>query len=85
MYQITITQSVLKELKQLQKPVVQKIEKLISGLASNPRPVGFKKLKGKDGNIYRVRSGDFRVIYAIEDAIRIVEIRKIGHRKDIYR
>lgn len=85
MYQITITQSALKELKQLQKPVVQKIEKLISGLAINPRPVGVKKLKGNNENIYRVRSGDFRVVYAIEDAVRIVEIRKIGHRKDIYR
>lgn len=84
MYQITITQSALKELKQLQKPVVQKIEKLISGLAINPRPVGVKKLKGNNENIYRVRSGDFRVVYAIEDAVRIVEIRKIGHRKDIY-
>jgi mRNA interferase RelE/StbE len=85
MYQITITQSALKELKQLQKPVVRKIEKLISGLASNPRPAGIKKLQGNNENIYSIRSGDFRVIYAIEDAVRIVEIRKIGHRKDIYR
>jgi mRNA interferase RelE/StbE len=85
MYKITITQSALKELKQLQKPVVQKIEKLISGLAINPRPVGVKKLKGNNEHIYRVRSGDFRVVYAIEDSVRIVEIRKIGHRKDIYR
>ncbi len=85
MYSISITQSALKELKQLDKPDVRKIEKLIDGLAENPRPPGVKKLKGLDEDVYRVRTGDYRVIYVIEDKVRIVEVRKVGHRKDIYR
>lgn len=79
MYSISITQSALKELKQLDKPVVKKIEKLIDGLSANPRPPGVKKLKRLEEEVYRVRTGDYRVIY------RIVEIRKVGHRKDIYK
>ncbi|MGQ0738021.1 MAG: type II toxin-antitoxin system RelE family toxin [Bacteroidota bacterium] len=48
-------------------------------------PGGVKKLKGEKEDLYRIRSGDYRIIYSIEDKIRIVDIRKIGHRKDIYR
>jgi mRNA interferase RelE/StbE len=54
-------------------------------LAENPRPAGVKKLKGNNEDLYRIRSGDYRVVYSIEDEIRVVDIRKIGHRKDIYR
>lgn len=85
MYSISITQSALKELKQLDKPVVKKIEKLIDGLSANPRPPGVKKLKGLEEEVYRVRTGDYRVIYVIEDKLRVVEVRKVGHRKDIYK
>ena len=85
MYTITITNSALKELQSLQKAVVKKIEKSISSLALNPRPSGAKKLKGNNENLYRIRSGDYRVIYSVNDEIKIVDIRRIGHRKDIYR
>lgn len=54
-------------------------------LANNPRPIGSKKLKGASENLWRIRIGDYRVVYLIEDSIKIIEIRKIGHRKDIYR
>ena len=50
-----------------------------------PRPAGSKKLQGASENLWRIRTGDYRIIYAIEDTIKIIEIRKIGHRKDIYR
>ena len=56
----------------------------ISELAEQPRPSGYKKLKGKLRNFYRIRSGDYRIIYAIDDSIRIVGIRRIAHRKDVY-
>ena len=85
MYTITISQSALKELQRLQKPTVKKIEKAITELAKNPRPAGVKKLKGNTEDLYRIRSGDYRVVYSIEDEIKVVDIRKIGHRKDIYR
>ena len=85
MYTITISQSALKDLYNVQKKDAIKIEKLINGLAENPRPSGVKKLKGISEDLYRIRSGDYRVIYSISDQIRIVDIRKIGHRKDIYK
>ncbi|MES1217243.1 MAG: type II toxin-antitoxin system RelE/ParE family toxin, partial [Bacteroidota bacterium] len=59
--------------------------KTISSLAQNPRPLGVKKLKGSTEDLYRIRSGDYRVIYSVDDEIRIVDIRKVGHRKDIYK
>ncbi len=85
MYTITISQSALKELHRFQKPVVKRIEKAIDGLAINPRPLGVKKLKGNSEDLYRIRSGDYRVVYSIEEEIKVVDIRKIGHRKDIYK
>lgn len=53
-------------------------------LSENPRPQGSKKLVGQNENLWRVRVGDYRVIYLIEDKIKVVEVRKAGHRKDIY-
>jgi mRNA interferase RelE/StbE len=47
--------------------------------------MGFKKLKGNYEDLYRIRIGDYRIIYSIEDKIQVVDIRQIGHRKDIYR
>ncbi|MFH1761481.1 MAG: type II toxin-antitoxin system RelE/ParE family toxin, partial [bacterium] len=58
------------------------INKILS-LNSNPRPRGFKKLLGS--NNYRIRTGDYRIVYTIDDKRRIVKILDIGHRKDIYR
>ena len=58
---------------------------LLMAFRKNPRPVGNKKLKGEYQDFYRIRIGGYRVIYPIEDKIRTVDIRQIGHRKDIYR
>lgn len=85
MYQITFKQSANKELQQIPKPVIGKIVQAIEGLEAEPRPVGVKKLKGSDEDLYRIRVSDYRIIYAISDTIKIVNIRKIGHRKDIYK
>ena len=51
-------------------------------LQSNPRPFGCKKLKS---NVYRVRSGDYRVVYTIDDINKMVEVTKVAHRKEIYK
>lgn len=85
MYQITFKQSANKELQQIPKSVIGKIVDAIQGLETEPRPVGVKKLKGSNEDLYRIRVGDYRIIYAISDTIKIVNIRKIGHRKDIYK
>ena len=85
MYVITINPSALKELSKLPKATVKKAEKAINSLADNPRPLGVKKLKDSIEDLYRIRIGDYRIIYSIEDEIKIIDILRIGHRKDIYR
>ena len=84
-YTIFIKPSALKELGKLPKATVKKTEKVISSLSNEPRPTGVKKLKGIDEDLYRIRVGDYRIIYSIGDEIKIIDILKIGHRKEIYR
>jgi mRNA interferase RelE/StbE len=63
--------------------VVEKVIALLKSFEENPRPVTCKKLKGYK-NLWRTRVGDYRIIYSIDDIILLVDIREIGHRKDIY-
>lgn len=83
-YQILITKSAEKEIEHLPKKTIINIDKAILALAHNPRPSGYTQLKNSK-NIFRIRTGNYRIIYAIEDTIKIVEIRKVGHRKDVYK
>jgi Cytotoxic translational repressor of toxin-antitoxin stability system len=84
-YFIRFKRSAEKELEKLPKAAILKISKVIDSLAENPRLNGAKKLEGQKESLWRIRSGDYRIIYLIEDVVKIVEIRKIGHRKDIYK
>jgi len=77
-YTVTLTK---RSQKQLDKLTDQAAEP-IGQLAGNPRPPGHKKLKGRDG--YRIRVGDYRVIYEIFDDVMLVDVINLGHRKDIY-
>ncbi|WP_339925176.1 type II toxin-antitoxin system RelE/ParE family toxin [uncultured Cyclobacterium sp.] len=52
-------------------------------LSEDPRPVSAKKLRGGSGN-WRIRVGDYTVVYSVDDEILVVDVRKVGHRKDIY-
>ena len=61
----------------------RRIEAAISALAEDPRPAGVKRLQGVDA--YRIRIGDYRVVYDVEDAVRIVSVTNVGHRRSIYR
>lgn len=85
MYKVTFKQSAFKDLQRLPATAVKKVTVAIDGLAYDPRPVGVKKLKDSSENLYRIRVGDYRVIYVVDEVVRIVNIRRIGHRKDIYR
>ncbi|HSG29848.1 MAG TPA: type II toxin-antitoxin system RelE/ParE family toxin [Candidatus Krumholzibacterium sp.] len=83
-YRILIKASAAKELENIgSQKDRRRIVKRIAGLADDPRPAGCEKLSGKDR--YRIRQGDYRIIYSIEDDILIVHIVRIGNRKDIYR
>ena len=83
-YIVTIRKQAIKELERLPKKDTQQISKAIDELSGNPRPNGCKKLKGESEYIWRIRVGNYRVLYTIEDRVKIVEVRKIGHRKNIY-
>lgn len=84
MYQVVVAKSAEKELASLPKSIIGKIISVLLLLESNPRPVGSKKLKGYS-NLWRLRVGNYRIIYSIEDVIKLIDVREIGHRKDIYK
>ena len=71
------------ELRRLPSRDVLRIVRVIESLAEKPRPSGCQKLATGDG--YRVRQGDYRIVYTIDDQERVVEIYKIGHRREVYR
>ena len=76
MYKIIISESALKQLHRFPKPIVKKIQISVDKLTENPRPLGVKKLKGNEEDLYRIRVGDYRVVYSIDDGIKIIDIRK---------
>lgn len=83
-YDIEVSEAAKKYLRQISKIDAKKIGKKIDNLVKNPRPQGVEKLSGEE-NIYRVRSGDYRIIYQIEDKILHILVLKVGHRKEVYR
>lgn len=82
-YKVVVRKSAAKELSKLPVTVNSRIIEAILNLSDNPRPQGSKKIKGGFEN-WRIRIGDYRIIYAIDDEILIVDVRKVGHRRDIY-
>lgn len=84
MYHISIKKTAAKELEKLPNKIISSITKSIYTLASEPRPAGCKKLKGSHTDLWRIRIGDYRVIYSVDEEIKIIDIKKVGHRKDIY-
>ncbi len=82
-YKIEIKRSASKELNSLPNKEIKKIINSINQLIENPRPINSKKLSASER--YRLRVGDYRILYEIEDLVLIVYIIKIAHRKDVYR
>jgi mRNA interferase RelE/StbE len=83
-YKIEWKQSAKKELKKLDKQIILRILQAIEDLANNPYSSGSKKLIGSD-SIYRIRVGDYRIVYNIKSSVLTIEIIKVGHRREIYR
>ena len=83
-YQVVIGKHATKELKKLPKKEIQRIFPKIKNLSTQPRPEGCKKLKSQTEDLWRIRIGDYRVIYSVDDTVSIVDIRRVGHRRDIY-
>ena len=84
LYRIELRPSAVRELEKLDNRERQRVGRKISELAHNPRPSGAKKLQG-EGGWWRVRVGDYRIIYAIEDARLVVLVVRVGHRREVYR
>jgi mRNA interferase RelE/StbE len=82
-YRILIKPSAVKELEALPRKDRQRVVSRIQGLARTSRPAGCEKLSGLDR--YRVRQGDYRIIYSIEDVELVVLVVRVGHRRDVYR
>ena len=83
-YKIEITASAEKSLKKIPKKDLEKVVEAIQVLAISPFPSGCRKLKGEE-DVYRVRQGNYRIIYEVIENKLIVLVLKIGHRKDIYK
>ncbi len=81
-YEVFILRRAQKELAALPKTDYERMRDAIVALAENPRPTGCKKLTGREG--WRIRSGDYRAIYEIDDAQKRVTVLHIGNRRDVY-
>jgi mRNA interferase RelE/StbE len=82
-YDVALTSSAAKELKKLPGQLIARIVARLESLASNPRPAGCKKLQGGNREC-RIRVGDYRVVYTIDDAELLVEVTRIRHRSEVY-
>jgi mRNA interferase RelE/StbE len=82
-YRVIVRKSVSKDLKGVPKQDVRRILSAIQSLAEEPRPPGAKKLSGQER--YRLRQGDYRILYEIEDDRLIVCVVRVGNRRDVYR
>jgi mRNA interferase RelE/StbE len=82
MFKIIITSRAERELRRLDKGVKNRIVPAIYSLAENPRPPGCLKVKGE--SIWRVRVGDWRIGYQIDDEAKVIDIIRVGHRSQFY-
>lgn len=82
-YSLFFKESVRKDLESIPKRDLQRIMERITSLADNPRPPGSEKLSGQEK--YRVRQGNYRIIYSIEESRLIVMVVKVGHRREVCR
>ncbi|HEY4187645.1 MAG TPA: type II toxin-antitoxin system RelE/ParE family toxin [Polyangia bacterium] len=84
MYRVRTSPDADKQLARLDGSIRVRIAQKIDALAENPRPPGCKKLKG-DHNLWRVRAGDYRIVFSIHEDVLLVVVIRIAHRRDVYR
>jgi len=81
-YEVRIVRSAEKELDRLSETVYARLSRKIIALEDNPRPRGVRKLSGREE--YRLRVGDYRILYVIDDKNRVVTVFAVGHRREVY-
>jgi mRNA interferase RelE/StbE len=83
-YRVELAPAAARELRRLDRSIQQRIGDALDALQQNPRPAGCKKLSGPAG-WWRVRVGDYRIVYSIHDDRLLVLVVRVAHRKDVYR
>ena len=83
-YDVQLSASAARTFRKFDQPVQKRLSLVIDKLAVNPRPPGIRRLHG-DPDLYRIRVGNYRIVYTIRDNVLLVLVVAIGHRKDIYR
>lgn len=83
-FEIDYEASAVKALSRIDRSDAQRIVTKVAALADDPRPAGSTKLAGTDTG-WRIRIGNYRVVYSIDDQAQIVTVTRIGHRRDVYR
>ena len=84
MYRVLLERAAEKDLSRLASGIHDRVIAAIQTLATNPRPIGCRKLAGSKTD-WRIRVGDYRIVYEIADQIRIVRINRVRHRREVYR
>ncbi len=83
-YKVEFSARAIKDLHSIPITYQGKIIEKVESLGEKPYPKGCLKLKGLQENLWRIRVGDYRILYQVDDSVKVVDIRKIGHRKNIY-
>ncbi|HLR97828.1 MAG TPA: type II toxin-antitoxin system RelE/ParE family toxin [Jiangellaceae bacterium] len=83
-YAISYVPSAAKAIRKLDRPTARRLLEAIGELASDPRPSGCIQLKGGDGEL-RIRVGDYRIVYDVQDDELVVLVLRVGHRREVYR
>ena len=83
-YRIEFTSSAEKEIQQLERTLQRRIIRKVEALSDDPRPIGCRKLVGSD-RCYRIRIGDYRIVYEIEEDEILIVVIRVRHRREVYR
>jgi mRNA interferase RelE/StbE len=84
-YEIEWTAPALRELRKLDKPIARRVLTAITKLGGDPRPPGVRALTGQPSGTMRLRIGDYRVVYVVQDDLILVTVVRIAHRREVYR
>lgn len=83
-FRVELSRSAARAIRDLERKMQVRILSRLQTLAVNPRPVGVKKLQGED-HVYRIREGDYRIVYEVFDKKLLIHVLRMGHRREIYR
>lgn len=83
-FRVELSRSAARAIRDLERKMQVRILSRLQALAVNPRPAGVKKLQGED-HVYRIREGDYRIVYEVFDKKLLIHVLRMGHRREIYR